>query len=316
MTAAPSRRLPRTGRHGPAAWPVLAALAAPLPAGAAVDLQASEPRAYGHHVGDVIERRVEVTLPAGLVLDPATLPRPERRGAPVELVDVDHQVERDGARQRHVLRLRYQVWVSPPQPRVYETPTFTLQFTGAPRGEQARVEGWPVAVAPLVPVDTPMRRGLGELQPDAPAPEIDAAAPWRRLLLWTAIGTLALGYLGVAYLGLPWWSTRRRPFRQAANALRGLPARPAAPVWHDALQRVHAAVNRTAGRVVLEADLDRFLQAHPRYAAARDDFRRLYAASWQAFYGDGPPAADTTPPDGRWLAGFARRCRDIERGTA
>ena len=65
----------------PLSAPALRAGPAPLV------LQAStrEPRAYGYQVGDTLQRQVLIQVPAGLVLDAASLPLAGARGQAIEL---------------------------------------------------------------------------------------------------------------------------------------------------------------------------------------------------------------------------------------
>ena len=49
---------------------------------------ASEPRAFGYQVGDVVSRTVSVHAPQGLMLDESSLPQPGARGRALELRSV------------------------------------------------------------------------------------------------------------------------------------------------------------------------------------------------------------------------------------
>lgn len=270
-----------------------------------------EPRAFGYHVGDVLVREVTVHVPAGLVLDESTLPRPGARGKPLELRDLARRTEDESGGTRHELTLTYQVFLSPQEVRTLEIAPFTLRFTGQPRDQELRIDAWPVTVSPLVAVEAPARRGLGELQPDRSPPFIDTSASRTRLLVYGVVALVLLAYLAYVYLALPWWGTRRRPFGQAWRELRGLKAGDAAAA-RAALQRMHEAVNVAAGEVLFEQGLDRFLAAQPRYAGLRADFAAFFQQSRREFFGGGAVAA----ADPRWLVEFSRRCRDAERGAA
>lgn len=283
-------------------------LAACAALGQGASLRLHEPRAYGWQVGDVLERRVEVTLAPGWRIDPATLPRPGGRGRALELRAVEHRV--DGA--RHELRLHYQVFVSPPAVRTYEIAPWRLRVESAGRSEDLRVEAWPVTVAPLVPVEVSPRTGLGELQPDVAPPRVDAARWQGRLQASAVAAALAAAVLALVYLGLPWQAARRRPFGQAWKALRALPADAADDQWRNACRRLHEALNRAAGEVVFEPGLERFVAGRPGFAALRDDLARFLRLSREEFFGRGGRG----PDDARWLVALARRCRDAERGTA
>ncbi|MBC7483719.1 MAG: hypothetical protein H7337_17890 [Rhizobacter sp.] len=275
-----------------------------------------EPRAFGYQVGDVLSRSVTVHVPDGLVLDESSMPLPGARGKALELRGVARASHREPGGRRIELALDYQVFLSPPQVRTLELPTFALRFKGQPREQALRIEAWPVTVAPLVPVEVSPRRGLGELQPDTPAPFVDTRAARARLLVYAGVLGLLLAYLAQVYLVMPWWSRAQRPFTQTWRALGRMPAggsevqRRAA--FQRLLQRLHEAFNLTAGEVVFEPGIDRFIAAQPRFQPLRDDIVRFFRQSRREFFATGEPA----DADRAWLTGFCRRCRDVERGTA
>ncbi|HSI60253.1 MAG TPA: hypothetical protein VLA16_22030 [Ideonella sp.] len=288
------------------AWLPALLLGALLPAATPAQTaraEADEPRAFGYTVGDLVQRRVRLELPAGQRLDPASLPAVGGRGKPLELRSVMLQGDE--------LTLVYQVFLSPPEARTLEMPPVTLSITGGPRVEELRVDAWPVTVAPLMPPEVSPRRGLGELRPDAPAPLIDTSAARRRLAVYTGIAALLLLYLAHVYLALPWWARQRRPFGLAWRALGSLPAAPTTEQRREAWERVHGALNHTAGEVLFEPGLERFIAAHPRFERLRGELQQFFRRSRAEFFG-GAAAAD----DGAWLRTFCRECRDVERGSA
>jgi len=77
------------------------------------------------------------------------------------------------------------------------------------------------------------------------------------------------------------------------------------------VERVHAALNETAGEVLFEPGLDRFVALRPRFAPLRDELARFFADSRTEFFAGGDDAVDA-----RWLVALCRRCRDLERGAA
>ena len=267
--------------------------------------QADEPRAFGYQVGDLVRRHVTLSVPPGLALDEASLPRPGGVGRALEL----RAVERTAASGREALVLVYQVFTAPTAVRTFEMPAFTLQFRGAPRDQAVRIDAWPVTVAPLVPVDVSPRTGLGELQPDAAAPHF-ALAPVRwRLVAWASGIGLMLLYLAALHVGLPWWDARRRPFARAWRALRTLPADAPGATWRSACREVHAALDATAGAVLFERDVVALVARRPAFAPLADDVRRFLLLSRREFFaGDARDAGDAA-----WLVAFCRDCRDAER---
>jgi mxaA protein len=277
-------------------------------AGAADTLRAItvEPRAFGYHLGDVLEREVIVHAPAGYVLDEASLPRAGARGRAIELRSVSRRSASESGGMRHELRLSYQVFMSPTEVRTLEIAPFSLSFKGEGRDQAVRVDAWPVTVAPLVPTEVSPRTGLGEMRPDVAPPLIDTRPAQSRLLVYGTVMLLCLAYLAQVYLALPWWASRKRPF---ANAWRQFGRSPDRRV---AFQQMHEALNQTAGEVLFEHGVDRFVATQPRYAGLRDELLAFFRQSRREFFAEGEGAAG----DIRWLVELCRKCRDAERGAA
>jgi mxaA protein len=273
-------------------------------------IDAPEPRAFGYQVGDTLQRRVAVLAPGGWRLDADSLPRVGGQGRAIELRSVATSNSRSGDGVRHELLLAYQVFLAPPAARTLELPAFRLRFDGAARTAEVLIDAWPVTVAPLVPAEVSPRAGLGEMQPDRAPPLIDIAALRARLWAIATLAALLLAALAVVYFGLPWRAAQRQPFRRAWRALRGLPAQPDAAAWRGACRQLHEALNRSAGEVVFEQGLDRFVAARPAFASLREDLARFLQLSRQAFFAEAAQA----PNDAAWLIALCRRCRDAERG--
>jgi mxaA protein len=286
---------------------VLGLLLAMTLAGAAhaATLQATteEPRAFGYQVGDVVQRRITVEVPAGLVLDENSLPRPGARGTALEL----RALRRSAGSQRMQLELDYQVFLSPSAVRTLELPSLTLRYDGTPRAQDVRIDAWPITVAPLVPVEVSPRTGLGELQPDAEPLLIDTLARRWRLFGTAVLLCALLAYLGVVYLGLPWWGARQRPFALAWRQLNQVQA----PPWREACQRLHAAFNQSAGEVLFEHGVGRFTSQRAAFEPLKEDIVRFLRLSQREFFEGGAHQ----PEDAAWLTAFCKRCRDAERGT-
>lgn len=289
----------------------LVANALPARAFEEVGLSRQEPRAFGYSVGDVVTRTFTIDVPARFVLDAESLPKHGRRGKAIELRNIEWRQSSLAGGERHVLRLDYQVFVSPREVRTLELPPLTLRLAGQPRDENVRIDAWPLTVAPLVPIEVSPRDGLGDLRPDRPALVIDTSASRARLAAYAVVLTCLLGYLVFVYYGLPWWSRRHRPFSTAWSELRGLRANRSVAQWREAFQRVHQALNQTAGQVLFEAGIDRFIAKDPRFAALRGDLATFFRRSNEAFF-----SGSLEQHDSRWLIDFCRRCRDAERGAA
>ena len=276
-----------------------------------LQVEASEPRAYGWQVGDHVRREVRVYAPAGWTLDTASLPKAGGRGQAIELraVQVESSADGGGGR-RHLLRLDYQVFLAPSKVRTIEIPSFRLRFAGPGRVEEPLVEAWPVTVAPLTGPEISSRRGLGEMQPDHPPPLIGTGPARTRLAGIAALATLLVLALAVLHFGPPWRSARSRPFGRAWRQLRRLPAQVSASQWREALQLMHAALNRCAGEVVYEGGLARFATKQAAFAPLQPELARFLALSRAEFFGQ-PVRSDG---DAAWLVDLCRRCHAAERG--
>lgn len=291
---------------------LIATFAAQAADDAVLRVDAEEPRAYGYQVGDHLQRRVVVQVPSGWTLDEASLPKPGGRGLALELRSVQRASTPAAGGQRLVLDLDYQVFLAPAVPRTVEIGAHRLRFAVAGRVEEALIEAWPVTIAPLVQAEAPTRRGLGEMQPDRPPLLVDTSAQRTRLTVYALLAALLAAGLALAYLGPPWRAARNQPFGRAWRELRGLPAQPDEARWRQACVTLHEALNRSAGQVLFERDLESFVHRHARFAPLHADLQRFLRTTSTQFFG----GAAREPDDGRWLVALARRCRDAERGLA
>jgi mxaA protein len=264
-----------------------------------------EPRAFGYQVGDVLQRRIVVVVPAGLAFDEASLPRAGARGHALEL----RALHRQSGAGREELTLDYQVFLAPLSVRTLEMPPLRLRFEGQPRAQSLRVDAWPVTVAPLVPLEVSPRNGLGELQPDAPVPHIATHALRTRLAAYAIVATLLLATLAGVYGAGSWWGQRQRPFARAWRSMRRLPSNDDAVVWRAACERLHTAFNEAGGEVLFEHGIHCFAARRPAFQGLQEDMRRFLQLSRRGFFGDGAPE----PGELAWLIAFGRRCRDAER---
>lgn len=296
-------------------WLASAACAEVLPG--QLNATSSEPRAFGYQIGDTVSRTVTVDASDGLVLDESSVPQAGARGNALELRSIERRSSAEPGGRRHELTLAYQVFLSPPEPRTLEMPGFVLRFQGQPRAQEVRVEAWPVTVSPLVPVEVSPRRGLGELQPDAPPPLIDTRFARWRLTAYGVVSLLLLAYLAHVYIGLPWWTRAHRPFTLAWRRLHGLTPTSPDPQWREAFKQLHEALNRTMGEVVFEEGIGRFVKAQPHFAHLRDDLATFFRQSRLEFFGKQAEKGQQVPAhaDRSWLIEFCRRCRDAERGS-
>lgn len=291
----------------------LLALTAPAPAFATVEIRTVEPRAFGHTLGDTVERRLTIVMPHPLALAEESLPKKGRINAGLELSDIAVERHEQPGATRHELRLRYQIFAAPQQVKAVSLPAVSLKLKGAAGPENIDVAAWPIFVAPLVAEPFVPSSGLGAMRPDVPPPTIETG--WLRLRLAVfGLLTLLLGgtlaYRRFADL-LP--GRRPAPFAAAYRDLRRLAGDPSAAAFHRGLKRLHRAFDEAAGGAVFAEDLERFLAAHPRYLGAGPAIRDFFARSRREFFA---PGAGPVEPDMPWLIAVCRECRRREAGGA
>jgi mxaA protein len=254
-----------------------AATRAAEPSAPAVNVSTLEPRPYGHVVGDLIERMITITLPAGADVRSDALPRPGRIDNWFEVRRVQ-QVRQAGSVQ---LQITYQVVNAPRSVATAELPAMVLPLTA---GTAANVPAWPVHLSALTPKTALARAGLDELQADITPERAPLAPIAARLAAWSAL--LAVLGFALALRRFPQWAVwrRRAPFRAAMIDVRRLARQGGAPAQRQALARLHAAFNAAAGQAVFAERLDVLFTARPALRALHSDVEAFFAQSRREFF--------------------------------
>jgi mxaA protein len=277
----------------------------------AARLQVSEPRAFGHTLGDVLERRVVLELDRPLRLADDALPRPGRIGAWLELSPPQVQARPGAGHTRYEITLSYQVVNSPREIVTLALPEVVFSLEGGPRRAMESVPDFPFTLAPLTPEHVLARAPLDEMQPAAAPPRIDTGGLRLRLAAYGVAAGAILLFLAGRLWGIPFLTAGRGPFALACRELRRLSRSSSDGTRREAIRRVHRAFDRTAGRALFAAELPAFLREHPRYAPLAPDIERFFELSRREFFAGGAAEPDLLP----WLAGFCAACRGVERGT-
>lgn len=274
-------------------------------------------------VGDVIERHVTVTAPAGAVLRATGLPRIGRQSVWLTLLSATVR-DRGGEPRRYDIDLRYQLTNAPTEVRSLALPAVHVRFApdGA-RPSKARLDAvtdeQSVRIAPILPAHLALSAAL--IRPDR-APQPLSSVPG---LLGVGLSLVLAGLIGAALLGEPLVRRYNGPFSRAYRQVR----RAAAQAEHvpaerergyqQALRALHRAFDQTAGRVVFHDGLGAFLDQHGRFADLRDGAERFLRMSRREFF-ECPTASGGDEAEVshklRWLVELARECRLRERRTA
>lgn len=270
------------------ALPALAGLAGPAAAQVRA-VHTLEPRAFGYFLGDTLVRTVEIETGPEDEIVPASLPRTGPSNYWLELRDIAQSSARRGDGRLHTLRLTYQAFYAPIDPRKQTIPATEIAVRG-PNGSDT------VSIPPFTFVMSPLReifpeRGAGSrdedvLRPDA-RPEPRRSAGLRTAAL-IAAGLSAL-FLVLLARDLAWWPFHRRPARPFSRAVREVGralAQGGADGYRTALLALHRAFDIAAGRRLLAADVGSFLAAHPEHGKVETEVERFFAASRAVFFGE------------------------------
>lgn len=263
-------------------WLLLAVL--PLPA---LAQQVENPRGYGWWIGDELVQRIRVP---GQV-DPSSLPRPRAVDYWLDL----RQVTRRDIPGGTELTLRWQNFYAALEPREQQVPPSAIRLLD---GTAVELPGFRYVTSPIRPILATSTQD--QLQADPPFHLIDPMPA--RLRLVAAALALVAGLLALAWQQgwFPFHQRSARPFTRAARAVARLPEPQARRV-------LHRAFDQSFGRVLIGADLDRFLGIAPQFSPLADRLRGFFDGSDAAFFGAGEPAAQD-------IAQLARDLAAIERG--
>ena len=253
-----------------------AAVAAATLTDAAIEATVEQPaRSFGHVIGDVVTQRVLLQRD-GRDFEPAALPGAGRIGAWLERRAPRIETDADG---RRWLVVDHQLINAPDTLRTIRLPAWELKARAG--GPALAVGEWQLSVAPLTTRWALASAGLPDLLPDRPAPTIATEPLRRRVAIWTGAALLVLA----AWAG---WVVRRnrranagQPFAHAWRELHSLD--PASP---QAWRVLHAAFDRTAGRVLQASTLPVLFERAPHLEAMRPQIEQFYARSQALFFGE------------------------------
>lgn len=270
-----------------------------------------EPRAFGHTLGDLLQRRLTLEVAAPWVLDETALPKAGRIGLWLEQRAPLVQSGRSGGLVRYTLDFGYQLINSPREVTTLLLPEITLQFSSEAGASAFVLPEAPFTAGPLTPETILARGPLEEMQPDIAPWPLDTAGMGARLAGYGVVAATLLAWLGYRLWGVPWLARSRGPFARALPDLKRL-AHGGAEAAPRALKRLHRAFDETAGRAVFAEQQGAFLAAHPRFAPQAEAIARFFELSRQTFFVGAPVTGDPLP----WLLQLCRDCRAIERGLA
>ncbi|MBH0237882.1 nonribosomal peptide synthetase MxaA [Methylobrevis albus] len=270
------------------------------------------PRGHGWWMGDQLGARVRIEVDAGLAVDTAALPRPRPIDYWLDLVAVVVEPAGDAGPGRTAfdLRLTYQTFYAPLEPKQLVVPAATVGFSGPDGPVTVTVPAWRFVTAPL-------REIMAPTVPAAMRPNVPLALADTRPLQVGTLAAAALALLSVTGLAhhRAWWPFRRRdrPFAAAAGVIARLPADTGGAGLKPGFAALHRAFDASFGRRMLGEDIGDFLARRPAFRGALVETAAFFTASRQLFFSRGDAGLDF---DRARLAGLAKRLAAIERGGA
>jgi mxaA protein len=287
-------------------------------------------RDTGYLLGDLVDERIQVALPAGFALDPDSLPLPGRVAPWMEVRRA--RIEPGSGKADAIVTVTYQVFAEVEQASRVPIPPFKLRIREGERVQLVAIPEKSFLLSPALPAT------LGdedrELKP-SPAPQPLPLARVVAAMAAAVLVALACGaYLLWVYDRLPFLPHSPGPFTRAWRHWRWAGARvrragaqvPRRPwmaergPWRRGnpsnvditalLRDWHVALNQAAGETLYMSTLPRLFARAPHLVPLRAQFEGMFQRSWESFYGsqDSEPAAAE-------VLDLLRRAAERERGV-
>lgn len=280
---------------------------------AEVDITTRNPRPFGYVVGDTLEQELILTVTADQTLDEKKLPKPARLNAWLELRGIHVTETSATAGKIYRVKLLYQFPNAPIEVRVVELPAQRFIFSKAEKLVEVKSTAWPITIGPITPEEVLARDGLEAMRPDVVPQGIDTAPFRQRLIAYGAALTALILFWCYRHFGIPYLATQRRPFTRTYRELDRLARRPAPAAFAQAIERLHQALNETAGKSLFIENIEQFLVHRPIQSDLATMTQQFFQLSRDEFFGVGVPDAQRSLT---WMLDFCRAWREVERGAA
>jgi mxaA protein len=277
--------------------------------GASSSSETEPARRFGYGIGDIIRQTLHVRHPPQQQLIETSLPKEGRLGPWFVLRRVVAIAEAEGSR----IELTYQAINAPTEVSTVALPALHLRLRDGPREVDEPIAITSLSLGPLTAATGNLGDGASDLRPDTLPPLVDVTAQIRRLQYYAALATL----LGIGWtswhLGLGLRGRAKRPFARAEREISRLLGKTSSgEALRAGMRTLHQAFNATAGAVLFAETVEDFIAANPVLTPARAGIADFFAASRQAFFGNG---ASAVAFDGARLLSLARRLKELERSA-
>jgi len=262
-------------------------IAAAFAAGAAEPEVRVSLRDTGYMLGDLLDERVEVSLPDGMRIDAESLPLPGRVAPWLEVRRVT--LDRPNAGSQAVV-VTYQIFAEAEQATQAPLPELHLRLRGSTGTQDIIVPSRAFLLSPALPQTLTDKDR--ELRPSPDPERMAATAAFAGALASLAVALAAIAYLLWRHDKLPFLPYAPGPLLRAWRRWRHRSKRELTGDEAIALLRdLHGALNQSAGETLYPSTLQRLFERAPHLAPLRGEIERVFAASWRRFYGGGEAPA-------------------------
>ena len=243
-------------------------------------------RDTGYMLGDLIEERIDVALPAGTRIDPDSVPLPGRVAPWLEVRHTELAPPRAGSQ---TLGVTYQIFAEAEEATRAPLPEVHLRLRGADARELT-VPSRSFLLSPAVPATLVDKDR--ELRPSPDPEHVPESPAITGALASLAVALVAAAYLLWRYDRLPFLPYAPGPLLRAWRSWRRRSRRALTDEEETVLLRdLHGALNESAGETLYPSTLQRLFDRAPYLAPLRAEIERVFVASWQRFYGRGDAPA-------------------------
>lgn len=275
-------------------WPVLLVLlsfATPARAQEPGAVHMTEPRGFGHFVGDIIQRTAEVEVADGETFVGASLPQTGQLAYWLELKDVEQAASaRNG---RLSLKLTYQLFYVPIDTHKVKIPASNVEVKSTAGSRIVTIPAVTFLISPIREIYPEKSGETSEtfLKADAPAEYLGTGGA-RTAALISALATAVSLMLFARHRA--WWPFHTRPGRPFTTAERMIGDH--RQNYGAALIALHRAFDQSRGERLLAADLDGFFMQRPEQGTTRQQAERFFHASQTYFFAGDVVAAEAALP--------------------
>ncbi|MDI1310175.1 MAG: nonribosomal peptide synthetase MxaA [Methylotenera sp.] len=266
------------------------------------------PQNHGVQIGDVLHRTVEIEVQESYKLSKSILPIKGRNLDGIELKDIQAKLSHSSGKNKYLINLTYQVFVSASKPALIQLPKEHLTFTADKSNFIVEVPRWQFWYAALVPEGILNAKPVMQPQHKADLQNVVS----HQVKLGLAMALLAIGVLGLLYMNadgrwIPWMNGA---FAQAHRKLKKLPK--TLEGQKQASVFMHQAFNQTYGSNLFDYEVDKFLLSHPQFSKFKNQIRDFFDQSNAFLFANHSTDSSQYMSE---LLKLSKHLRDCERGA-